>query len=57
MHNDRTNNEFYVCPAYNYAIRNGARIGVYEIDVRNMHGLGTPEDLTEYLRGREPVYA
>ncbi len=57
VHNDRTNNEFYVCPAYNYAIRNCARIGVYEIDVRNMHGLGTPEDLAEYLQGREPAYA
>ncbi|WEX74859.1 glycosyltransferase family 2 protein [Sinorhizobium numidicum] len=57
VHNDRTNGEFYVCPTYNYAIRNGARIGVYEIDKSSMHGLGTPEDLAEYLQGREPAYA
>jgi dTDP-glucose pyrophosphorylase len=57
VHNDRTNGEFYVCPTYNYAIRNGARIGVYEIDKSSMHGLGTPEDLAEYLQDREPAYA
>ena len=27
----RTNNEFYVCPVYNYMIMKGARIGVYEV--------------------------
>ena len=26
--NDRVNNEFYVCPVYNFAINNGNRIGV-----------------------------
>jgi NDP-sugar pyrophosphorylase family protein len=46
---DRCNNEFYVCPAYNYLIRKGSPIGVYEIDGRRMHGLGTPEDLRLYL--------
>lgn len=55
--NDRTNGEFYVCPAYNYAIRNGARIGIYEIDFASMHGLGTPEDLASYLDERERAYA
>lgn len=45
--NDRTNNEFYVCPAFNYTIKNGHRVGVYS--VREMHGLGTPEDLEKYL--------
>lgn len=48
-HNDRTNNEFYTCPAYNYALAAGARIGIYEIQPSQMHGLGTPEDLTAYL--------
>src|SRR3546814_764108 len=43
--NDRVNNEFYTCPVYNYAIRAGARIGIYEIPRTAMHGLGTPEDL------------
>lgn len=47
--NDRVNNEFYTCPAYNYMIRNGARIGVYEVGRDAMKGLGTPEDLTAFL--------
>ncbi|WFR99106.1 glycosyltransferase family 2 protein [Rhizobium tumorigenes] len=47
--NDRVNNEFYTCPAYNYMIRNGARIGVYEVSPDAMKGLGTPEDLNAYL--------
>lgn len=49
IHNDRVNNEFYVCPVYNYAIREGARIGIYDISRRAMHGLGTPADLEIYL--------
>jgi dTDP-glucose pyrophosphorylase len=47
--NERINNEFYTCPVYNYMIASGAKIGVYEVTVDAMHGLGTPEDLTEYL--------
>jgi len=48
-HGDRVNNEFYTCPVYNYAIKNGLKIGVYEIPMAAMHGLGTPEDLQSYL--------
>ena len=48
-HNDRVNNEFYTCPIYNYMIRNGAKIGVYEVPHAAMSGLGTPEDLENYL--------
>ncbi|WOB10075.1 glycosyltransferase family 2 protein [Piscinibacter gummiphilus] len=47
---DRVNQEYYTCPTYNYAIRAGLRIGLYNIDVQQMHGLGTPEDLNAYLR-------
>lgn len=47
--NDRVNGEFYTCPVYNYMIRNGARIGVYEIPFEAMVGLGTPGDLSNYL--------
>lgn len=43
--NIRVNNEFYVCPVYNEMILSGLRIGIYEIDVAKMHGMGTPEDL------------
>jgi len=49
VRNDRVNNEFYTCPVYNYLIRSGKRIGVYEIPAEAMHGLGTPEDLAAYL--------
>ena len=47
--NDRVNGEFYTCPVYNYMIRNGARIGVYEVPIEAMFGLGTPDDLNAYL--------
>ena len=47
--NDRVNNEFYVCPVYNYMIMKGARIGVYEVSYHSMFGLGTPDDLINYL--------
>ena len=47
--NDRVNNEFYTCPTYNYAIRKGAKIGIYNITPSQMHGLGTPEDLSMYI--------
>ncbi|MEM9274417.1 MAG: glycosyltransferase family 2 protein [Cyanobacteria bacterium P01_F01_bin.143] len=49
VHNDRVNGEFYTCPAYNYAIANGKKIGVFEIPSEAMHGLGTPEDLESAL--------
>ena len=47
--NDRVNNEFYVCPTYNYCIKEGLKIGIYNINFEQMHGTGTPEDLNEYL--------
>jgi len=46
---DRVNNEYYTCPSYNYAIRNGGKFGIYNIDVQTMHGIGTPADLNIYL--------
>lgn len=45
--NIRTNNEFYVCPVYNEAIQDGAKVRVKNID--RMWGLGTPEDLNYFL--------
>lgn len=48
--NDRVNNEFYTCPTYNYAIREGKKIGIYNILFEQMHGIGTPEDLSKYLK-------
>lgn len=50
--NERVNGEFYTCPVYNYMIANGARIGVYEVGVDAMSGLGTPDDLSGFLNAR-----
>ena len=50
--NERVNGEFYTCPVYNYMIANGARIGVYEVPMDAMYGLGTPDDLSEFLAAR-----
>jgi HAD superfamily hydrolase (TIGR01509 family) len=43
----RVNGEFYVCPVFNNAIHNGKVIKTYQ--VKEMWGLGTPEDLETYL--------
>lgn len=47
--NDRVNGEFYTCPVYNYMIKQGLKIGVYEVPMAAMHGLGTPNDLDLFL--------
>ncbi len=49
INNDRVNNEFYTCPVYNYLIKEGRKIGIYNITHNQMHGLGTPDDLNKYL--------
>jgi NDP-sugar pyrophosphorylase family protein len=49
IENDRVNNEFYTCPTYNYAIKEDSKIGIYNIKFEQMHGIGTPEDLNQYL--------
>lgn len=46
--NLRVNDEFYICPVYNEAIRDKKII--YAFPVKSMHSLGTPEDLENYLR-------
>ena len=43
----RVNNEFYVCPVFNQAIKDKKAIRTFNID--KMWGLGTPEDLKYYL--------
>lgn len=45
--NDRFNNEFYLCPTFNYTISRGGN--VVTTNVSKMHGLGTPEDLQAWL--------
>lgn len=47
----RVNGEFYVAPAYNELIAEGAAIGIDNIgaDADGMYGLGTPPDLEAFL--------
>ena len=47
--NSRTNGEFYVAPVYNWAIRDGKKVGIGMVD--EIYELGTPEYLEEYLNG------
>ncbi len=46
----RVNNEFYVCPVYNEMILAGGRIKTLKMGSSQMHGLGTPEDLNDFLK-------
>jgi dTDP-glucose pyrophosphorylase len=46
--NIKTNNEFYICPAYNEAISDHKLIVSYK--VKEMHGMGTPDDLEIFLQ-------
>jgi dTDP-glucose pyrophosphorylase len=43
----RTNNEFYIAPVYNGAIADGQK--VHPFFVEKMYGVGTPEDLNNYI--------
>lgn len=49
--NIRTNGEFYICPCYNELIKEGKRIGIYNIgtEKKGMYGLGIPDDLKYFL--------
>ncbi len=41
------NNEYYVCPVFNEAILDGKKVAISKVN--KMRGLGTPEDLKEFL--------
>lgn len=45
--NDRTNNEFYIAPIYNYLVRRGKLIRLCR--PRFVHGLGTPKDVDKFI--------
>lgn len=53
--NDRTNDEFYVAPSYNYLIHKKLPVSAFNIgNVENhVHGLGTPEDLEIFSKNSE----
>ena len=52
--NIRTNNEFYVCPVYNQLIKKGGKVRTK--DIRKMWGLGTPEDLNNFMNNYNGSY-
>jgi hypothetical protein len=47
--NDRTNNEFYIAPSYNYMIQKGMRIGIFHIPNEQHYAIGTTHDLEAYI--------
>jgi HAD superfamily hydrolase (TIGR01509 family) len=52
IHNNiRVNNEFYICPVFNEAIKDGKKIKTFNVE--KMWGLGTPEDLEYFLKNYE----
>lgn len=46
----RVNNEFYVCPVFNQAIKDGKRVRTFNLPEGSMWGIGTPEDLDYFLK-------
>lgn len=56
--NVRINNEFYTCPCYNYLIKEGMKIGIYNVgrEYAGMYGLGTPGDLEWFVRNKIPAF-
>lgn len=46
--NIRVNNEFYVCPVFNEAIKDNKKVKIFNIE--KMWGLGTPEDLEFFIK-------
>jgi len=49
--NTRVNGEFYVCPVFNEALKDEKKIRHFKI--KEMWGLGTPEDLNFYLENHK----
>lgn len=49
IYGDRAKNEYYMSNVYNWAIRAGQKIGVFDIQKSDWACVGTPAQLTEYL--------
>jgi RpiB/LacA/LacB family sugar-phosphate isomerase len=45
--NERTKDEFYICPMYNYMIRDGMTVKIKQVE--KMHVLGTPQELEFFV--------
>lgn len=50
-HGKKVNNEYYVAPSYEYLIKASIELQTLSIGAHgeNVHGLGTPEDLAEFI--------
>ena len=48
--NIRTNNEFYICPVFNYLIRDGGKVGI-EKNTEHLI-LGTPLDISKHYQNK-----
>jgi len=46
---DTIKGEYYTCPTYNYLVKEKLSVGIYNIEYPQMHGLGTPDDLNQYI--------
>jgi dTDP-glucose pyrophosphorylase len=50
MNDERTNNEFYIAPTYNYMIKDGLKVGVFHIPNEQHCAIGVPNDLDKYIQ-------
>jgi dTDP-glucose pyrophosphorylase len=55
IYGDKAKNEFYMSNVYNYAIKNGAEIRIFDIKQQDWNCVGTPEQLEEYRKDRTYV--
>lgn len=46
---DRVNGEFYTCPTYNYTLKLDGIGDIRHIGIKQMQGIGTPDDLKNFL--------
>lgn len=55
--NDRTNNEFYLAPVYNYLIKKSKKILNFHIDDHDatFYGLGTSEDIRVFMNNPSSI--
>lgn len=49
IYGDRAKNEYYMSNVYNWAIKDGLKIGVFDITQSDWACVGTPQQLQEYL--------
>jgi dTDP-glucose pyrophosphorylase len=45
----KVNNEYYNAPVFNWMIKRGKKVTIYEIPNKQTHMLGTPAELEEYV--------